>query len=106
MKLYYHPISTTSRPVMLFAAEAGIPDPAAEAGQARRLAAVRQDDRAAARIGIVQPGEEAGRIAADRIQLLQPRRLAPDIVRRPPAAERRLVLREMLRRGPDQLRHP
>ena len=25
MKLYYHPISTTSRPVMLFAAEAGIP---------------------------------------------------------------------------------
>ena len=25
MKLYYHPISTTSRPVMLFAAESGIP---------------------------------------------------------------------------------
>ena len=25
MKLYYHPISTTSRPIMLFAAEAGIP---------------------------------------------------------------------------------
>ena len=25
MKLYYHPVSTTSRPVMLFAAEAGIP---------------------------------------------------------------------------------
>ena len=25
MKLYYHPISTTSRPLMLFAAEAGIP---------------------------------------------------------------------------------
>ena len=24
MKLYYHPISTTSRPVMLFAAESGI----------------------------------------------------------------------------------
>ena len=25
MKLYYHPISTTSRPIMLFAAESGIP---------------------------------------------------------------------------------
>ena len=25
MKLYYHPISTTSRPIALFAAEAGIP---------------------------------------------------------------------------------
>src|SRR6185295_18661378 len=25
MKLHYHPISTTSRPVMLFAAESGIP---------------------------------------------------------------------------------
>ena len=25
MKLYYHPISTTSRPVMLFAAESRIP---------------------------------------------------------------------------------
>jgi glutathione S-transferase len=25
MKLYYHPVSTTSRPIMLFAAEAGIP---------------------------------------------------------------------------------
>ena len=24
MKLYYHPVSTTSRPIMLFAAEAGI----------------------------------------------------------------------------------
>lgn len=25
MKLYYHPISTTSRPIMLFAAESGVP---------------------------------------------------------------------------------
>ena len=25
MKLYYHPVSTTSRPVMLFAAETGTP---------------------------------------------------------------------------------
>jgi len=56
--------------------------------------------------GVTVFGEEAGRIAADRIQLLQPRRLAPDIVRRPPAAERRLVFRQVLRPGPDQFRHP
>jgi hypothetical protein len=73
-----------------------------KAGQPRYGAAVRHRDRAAARLRVVQPGDEAGRILRDPLQVLARRRLLADGVRRPAAAQRVGKSGQVVEGGDDQ----
>ena len=84
------------------AAELAVPHPAHIAWQARHLGAVGQGDRSALGFAIVAARDKGRRIFLDQRQMFARRRLEPDVIGRPAAAQRSGIGIQTVERGSEK----